>query len=596
MPKPAATRGPRLAYRPGLDGLRAIAVAAVFLYHSRIDWLPGGFLGVDLFFVLSGYLITSLLLVEWDAGTRIDLRRFWLRRARRLLPALVVVVLAALALAAIFARSDLARTRGDAVSSLLYYTNWHLIIANHSYFVRMGNPSLLQHLWSLAVEEQFYVIWPLLLVPGLVLIGRRRLPFVVAAGIAGSTALMWVLYDPTDPSRVYYGTDTRAFLLLMGILLALVWPAIERLRRALPVLELLGVSALVASVLLFRQMVDFNPTLYRGGDLAAAFCFAVLIAAVAHPETGLGQALGVAPLRWIGERSYGIYLWHWPVVELMRPGVDIPWTGPGVVVAQAAIVLAAAALSYRYVEQPIRTGSLQRRLAEYSRRIRLEVVGAGAMGLGAALAVLFFVPHALNPVSGYVNPPKAKATTQHTRTTSIGQRRHHDVSQPSGHTTKPKLHPQPPGRILALGDSVMLGCSRELREALHHRVRVDATVGRQIDDTIDELQRLRRHHKLPKTVVIQVGNNGPLWYGDLTRLRHALRGIPDIVVVNVRNSTSWQDESNHALVGWLRDWHAAHLADWYGSSTNKMLSDGTHPFPYACWNYARLIENTLRST
>src|SRR5690242_17079608 len=321
MPKPAARNGPRLAYRPGLDGLRAIAVAGVFLYHSRIDWLPGGFLGVDLFFVLSGYLITSLLLVEWEARNRIDLRRFWLRRARRLLPALVVVVLGSLILAAIFARGDLAKTRGDAVSSLLYYTNWHLIVANHSYFVRMGNPSLLQHLWSLAIEEQFYVIWPLLLVPGLVLIGRKRLPMLVIAGVAASATLMWLLYNPGgDPSRVYYGTDTRAFLLLMGILLALVWPTIERLRRGLPLLELLGVSALVGAVLLFRQMVDFNPTLYRGGDLAAAFCFAVLIAAVAHPGTGLGQALGVAPLRWLGERSYGIYLWHWPVVELMRPG------------------------------------------------------------------------------------------------------------------------------------------------------------------------------------------------------------------------------------------------------------------------------------
>ncbi|HEU5406028.1 MAG TPA: acyltransferase, partial [Gaiellaceae bacterium] len=161
MPKPVERTGPHLAYRPGLDGLRAIAVAGVFLYHSRIDWLPGGFLGVDLFFVLSGYLITSLLLVEWEARNRIDLRRFWMRRARRLLPALVVVVLAALVLAAIFARDDLAHTRGDAISSLLYYTNWHEIVANHSYFNLMGRPSLLQHLWSLAVEEQFYVIWPL---------------------------------------------------------------------------------------------------------------------------------------------------------------------------------------------------------------------------------------------------------------------------------------------------------------------------------------------------------------------------------------------------------------------------------------------------
>jgi peptidoglycan/LPS O-acetylase OafA/YrhL len=594
MPRPVERTGPRLAYRPGLDGLRAIAVAGVSLYHSRIDWLPGGFLGVDLFFVLSGYLITSLLLVEWEARNRIDLRRFWLRRARRLLPALVVVVLAALILSAIFARDDLARTRGDAVSSLLYYTNWHEIIANHSYFNLMGRPSLLQHLWSLAVEEQFYVIWPLLLVPGLVLLGRKRLPFLVAAGIAGSAALMWVLYNPTDPTRVWNGTDTRAFLLLMGILLALVWPYVERLRRALPLLELFGVAALVATVLLFRQMHDYDPTLWQGGDLAASFCFVVLIAAVAHPGTGLGEALGVQPLRWLGERSYGIYLWHWPVIELMRPGVDISWTGPGVVVAQAAIVLTAAELSYRFVEQPIRTGSLQQRLAERPRRLRLELVGAGLMGLIAAFSVLFVIPTAVNPITSYVNPPKVHAATKPSHT-STGPAPH-QVTKHTGDAGKPPLHALPPGRMLALGDSVMLDCQRPLKAALNHRVRVDATVGRQIDDTIDELNKLRKHHRLPKTLVIQIGNNGPLWYHDLVNLRRALRGIPDIIFVNVRNATSWQDESNQALANWLRGWRAAHLADWYATSTNKMLSDGTHPWPYGCVTYARLIRDTLRST
>jgi peptidoglycan/LPS O-acetylase OafA/YrhL len=587
VPKPVAN-APHIAYRPGLDGLRAIAVAAVFLYHARIDWLPGGFLGVDLFFVLSGYLITSLLLVEWEARNRIDLRRFWLRRARRLLPALVVVVLASLALAAIFARQDLAHTRSDAVSSLLYYTNWHEIIANHSYFNLMGNPSLLQHTWSLAIEEQFYIVWPLLLVPCLVLVGRKRLPMLVIAGIAASAALMWILFNPTgDPSRVYYGTDTRAFLLLMGILLALVWPWIQRLRQAVPLLELLGVAALVGTVLLFRQMQQFNPTLYRGGDLAAAFCFVVLLAAVAHPRTGIGEALGVAPLRWVGERSYGIYLWHWPLIVLIS-GVNTR-PSPGVVVAEAVLVLTAAALSYKFVEQPIRTGSLQRRLAQHPRRYRLEVVGAGALGLVTAFAILFVTPASLNPVSSYVSPPKAKGANHHRQTTTTV------VSQHSGHKQQKKQLSLPPGRILALGDSVMLGCSSQLKNALHHHVRVDATIGRQIEDTVTELQGLRRHDRLTKVVVLQVGNNGPLWYRDLVRLRHALHGIPDIVVVNVRNTTAWQDESNHALANWLRGWPAAHLADWYGSSTSKMMQDGTHPWPYGCRIYARLIADTLRS-
>jgi peptidoglycan/LPS O-acetylase OafA/YrhL len=592
MPRPVG-KGPRLTYRPGLDGLRAIAVAAVFLYHARIDWLPGGFLGVDLFFVLSGYLITSLLMVEWNARDRIDLRRFWLRRARRLFPALVVVVLASLALAAIFARRDLGPTRSDAVSSLLYYTNWHLIIANHSYFARMGSPSLLQHLWSLAVEEQFYLVWPLIFVPGLVLAGRRRLPFFVVGGIAASAVLMWILYNPEgDPSRVYYGTDTRAFLLLMGILLALVWPAIERMRHSLPLLELLGVAALVGTVLLFRQMRDFSPTLYRGGDLAAGFCFVVLIAAVAHPKTGLGQSLGIAPLRWVGERSYGIYLWHLPIVLLLRPGVDIPWTGPGVVVLQAAIILTAATLSFRYVEEPIRSGRLQRRLAERPRRLRLELVGAGAVALVAAFAILFVTPAGLNPVSGYVNPQPVTAAVQPRAADTAPH--WFGTSQPAGERKTKHLAPLP-HRILALGDSVMLDCSAELKATLHHHVRVDAAVGRQINDTIKELNLLRKGHRLPKHLVLQIGNNGPLWSGDLVRLRHALRGIPDVVVVNVRNSTTWQSESNHALANWLQGWPAARLADWYGTSTNNMLSDGTHPWPYGCTIYARLISDTLRS-
>jgi peptidoglycan/LPS O-acetylase OafA/YrhL len=591
MPKPVAN-APHIRYRPGLDGLRALAVIAVFAYHARIDWLPGGFLGVDLFFVLSGYLITSLLLVEWEARNRIDLRRFWLRRARRLLPALVVVVLASLALSAIFARQDLARTRSDVVSSLFYFQNWHLIIANHSYFNLMGNPSLLNHVWSLAIEEQFYLVWPLLLVPCLVLVGRKRLPMIVIAGIAASAALMWILYNPgSDPSRVYYGTDTRAFLLLMGILVALVWPWIMRLRRAVPLLELLGVSALVGSVLLFRQMQDFNPTLWRGGDLAAAFCFAVLVAAVAHPKTGIGEALGVAPLRWIGERSYGIYLWHWPIIVLVA-GVNAR-PGLGLVAAEAALVLAAAALSYKFVEQPIRTGSLQRRLAQHPRRYRLEVVGAAAVGLVTAFAILFVTPPSLNPVSTYVSPPKATGAT-HSHT-GVGPRPH-QASGPTGGGKQTKQASLPPGRILALGDSVMLDCSRELKDALHHRVRVDATVGRQIEGTVNELQWLRRHHKLTKIVVIQIGNNGPLWGRDLVRLRHALHGIPDVVVVNVRNTTSWQNESNRALDNWLHRWPAAHLADWYGSSTNKMMQDGTHPWPYGCGIYARVIADALRST
>ncbi len=595
MPKPQ--KGPHLAYRPGLDGLRALAVAAVFLYHARPQsdgsgWMPGGFLGVDLFFVLSGYLITSLLLIEWEHHGRIVLLNFWRRRARRLFPALVVVVLAALVLAAIFARDDLARTRSDAISSLFYYTNWHLIVANHSYFNAMGRPSLLQHLWSLAVEEQFYVIWPLLLVPGLVLLGRKRLPYAVVAGIGGSAALMWLLYSPSDPSRVWYGTDTRAFLLLMGILLALLWPYVERIKGSLPLLELLGVAALVTTIYLFRTMPAFGSTLWQGGDLAAAFCFAVLIGAVAHPESRLDGLLGVAPLRWVGERSYGMYLWHFPIVQLTRPGVDLSWSGPLAVLGQAALVVAAAALSFRFVEQPIRTGALQRRLAKVQRPRRLGLVAGGAAALVACFAILFVTPTPIDispaqagtsrPQQHHPRPPKPHHPDAHHH-----PKRGKGSKQPAHRLTLPK------GRMLALGDSVMLGCSSQLERSLDYRVKVDAVVARQIADTVADLDARRAKWGLPKTVIIQVGNNGPLYYNDLVRLKAALRGVPDVVVVNVRNSTDWQDESNNAIKNWLVGWRTAHLADWYAHSKDSMLSDGTHPWPWACKIYAHVIRTTL---
>lgn len=584
MPKPA--KGPHLSYRPGLDGLRALAVIGVFLYHMRphAPWLPGGFFGVDLFFVLSGFLITSILLIEWEHHRRIDLLRFWKRRARRLFPALVVVVLGSLLLSAIFARADLAKTRSDTLSSLFYYNNWHQILANESYFNR-GLPSLLTHFWSLAVEEQFYIVWPLVLVPCLIFFGRRYLMLGVAVGIAASATEMWVLYNgpgTASQSRVYYGTDTRLFLLLMGIELALVWPYVERIRRSIALLDLLGFVALGMTIWLFATIQDFDSVFYQGGDLAASFCFAVLIAAVAHPRSLIGKGFGVAPLRWIGERSYGIYLWHWPILALTRPGLDVRWTGAGLVVVQAALTVAVAALSFRFVEQPIRTGRVQKRLAGFDTRRRRELVTAGAVALVATFALLFVAPSATSAQASGPPPPPH-------------HHHHHKHQKPPPPNHHKKLLPR--GRMLAIGDSVMDGCKSALEPALDYRVRVDAAVGRQINDTITDLNHYRAKHRLPKTVIIQVGNNGPLYYADLVRLKAALRGVPDIVFVNVRNGTSWQDESNNELTQFLGNWRRAHLSDWYHHSTNSMLyADGTHPLPWACRTYAHVIATTLRST
>src|SRR6478672_3324560 len=300
----------RLPYLPGIDALRAIAVLAVFLYHAGVGWMPGGFLGVDVFFVISGYLITSLLLSEQRRTGRVRLGQFWLRRARRLLPAVGVLIAVTMIVAAIVEPERLTELRGDAISSLAYVANWHFIFEHQSYFDQFQRPSLFRHLWSLSVEEQFYLYWPLVFAAGMTLFGRKRLLAGVLAGALGSIALAWILFNPgTDASRVYYGTDTHAVGLLAGVALALVWSTLElRGRKAGafvgPLLDAVGVIALGYVVLSFLHVHDYDLALYHGGYLWLALFTAILLATLAHPAARLGRLLGQPPMLWLGLRSY----------------------------------------------------------------------------------------------------------------------------------------------------------------------------------------------------------------------------------------------------------------------------------------------------
>ena len=300
-----------LPYMPGLDGLRALAVIAVLLYHGGLTWLPGGFLGVEVFFVISGYLIDSLLLAEWRQQGRINLKAFWLGRARRLLPALYLLLAVTLAFAVVFLPDEVARLRADAIAAFGYVTNWYLAFGHQSYFETVGRPSLLQHLWSLAIEEQFYVLWPLVFAVGMgtksARSRRRGLLVAVLAGSAGSALLMAILYQPgVDPSRIYYGNDTRAAGLLVGVALAFVWApgrffTQKHLRRALrhrtgrrpaPLLpDMLGFAALGGFVWFCLRLDETQPFLFRGGFALVALATAVVIMVVVHPRAYLGPSL-----------------------------------------------------------------------------------------------------------------------------------------------------------------------------------------------------------------------------------------------------------------------------------------------------------------
>lgn len=351
-------------YMPGLDGLRAIAVVAVIAYHLDFDWASGGLLGVGVFFVLSGYLITDQIASELHREGRLDLKRFWLRRARRLLPAMLLVMAAVSFYLLLFDRDRLPSLAGDVWSAVTYTSNWYLIFHHVSYFESFGPPSPFGHLWSLAVEEQFYLLWPLLLPGAALLLGRRgKTALAVAAAAAASAVLMALLYVPgADPSRIYYGTDTRAFGLLIGAALALVWPS-GRLSAGLSKgyrvgLDSVGAAALAAVALMMRYTSEYDPFLYRGGLVLLSLCAAALVAALAHPDSRLGAWLGCGPMRWIGKRSYGIYLWHYPVIALSEKQVNTDGPEPLRIALQLAVSVALAALSYRYVENPIRRRGL----------------------------------------------------------------------------------------------------------------------------------------------------------------------------------------------------------------------------------------------
>jgi len=383
----------RLGYLPGVDGLRAVSVVAVLAYHAGLTWIPGGFLGVEVFFVISGYLITSLLLSEHRAAGTISLKAFWHRRARRLLPAAYAVLFAVASFAATFARDEQAPLRAPLVAALGYASNWYLVVTEASYFATDGRPSPLQHLWSLAIEEQFYLAWPLVVLGLLRLFRGRRWPLglLVAGGAAASALAMAALYRPAlDPSRVYYGTDTRAQGLLLGALLGLIWrPGRARRERVTPApltLELAGLVGLAGLIAAFSFVHDYEPRLYRGGFTLIGVLSILAIAACTHPGSRLARRLGWAPLAWIGTRSYGLYLWHWPIFVFTRPGIDVPWGAVPTLALRLALTVLAAEASFRFLEGPVRSGAIGRWLAALRssdparRRLRWRGVKVAAVG------------------------------------------------------------------------------------------------------------------------------------------------------------------------------------------------------------------------
>lgn len=606
---------------PGLDGLRAIAVVSVLLYHASFSWALGGFLGVEVFFVISGYLITSLLLSEWRDRPAIDLRNFWLRRARRLLPALFLVLAVTTVVALVFLSDEVASLRGDVLSALAYVTNWNFIVAQKSYFEAMGRPSMVQHMWSLAVEEQFYLVWPLLFIGGMKAFGRKRFPIVIVAGALASAVLMWVLYVPgADPSRVYYGTDTRAAGLLFGCALAFVWspwrlrPAVSMGARV--VLDATGTLALLVLLVMLWKTDEFSSALYRGGFLGLDLVTLVVIAVLVHPAARLGTVVGARPLRWIGLRSYGIYLWHWPVFQLTRPALDISLTGWPLFGLRLAITLVLAELSYRLVELPVRRGAIGRLWRAYRessdarrRELRTRWVAAGMASVLVVGSLAVLVGRAQQPpppdyvaigdIAALEEPPPTvvEPTTTTAPVPAADPAATPATTVPPATTTTAAPRPTiPAGRtVTAVGDSVMLGAMKAL-QALGPNVTVDAATNRQVNVGIEILTHYRDQGLLGDTVVIHLGNNGTFAPEQFDQIMDILQGH-HVVFLTVRvPGRKWQDPNNSMIVDGVSRYGNASLIDWNGLSAGDpgmFYDDHIHLRPPGALFYSTLIADAV---
>ncbi|TPV47269.1 acyltransferase family protein [Bacillus dicomae] len=592
-------------YMVGLDSLRGLAILGVILYHINFNWMPGGFLGVTVFFVLSGYLITDILAMEWKRNKRIDLKKFWLSRARRLLPGMIVMLVITLAWITIFHSSLLEKMRGDSLAALFYVSNWWYIYHKLSYFDNFNQISPLNHFWSLAVEEQFYVVWPFIISLGLYYIKKQsRMILLICLGVFASALAMAILYEPgVDPSRIYYGTDTRAFSLLIGAVLALVWPSNRLANKIIPkarfILDVVGGIALIIILVMFWKTNQYDPFLYKGGMVLLSIATALLVANLAHPASRIAQFLRFRPLRWIGVRSYGIYLWHYPILTLTTPKVNAGDFSIIRAILQFLLIILIAQISWKFIEKPIRQGAL--------RNIQFKNLRLQNVTLGVKLALvcsLFFTSIA---VLGLLNASKAKGNYQQDKVEAV-------QTQPAPHPVavleKPNqetplnqgeskeansAHPKNPLTVTAIGDSVMIDITPYLKNTFPD-IRIDAQIGRQLSKAIPVVEQLKNEGNLGNYVIIGLGTNGAFTTEQLVSLIKLIGNERKIIFINTRVPRPWESIVNERLKVTVTKYPNVTLVDWYAASAGKkdyFAPDGVHLTNVGAEAYAVLVAKAV---
>lgn len=645
---------------PGLDGLRALALIGVMSYHWRLDFAPGGFLGVSIFFVLSGYLITDILTAQWRIHGRIDLKDFWYRRFRRLLPAMFAMLIIVVAWVTIVDHSRMSSLRVDVAAAVTYISNWQFIFQDVSYFESFGPPTPLGHMWSLAVEEQFYLLWPLIMLISLHLFrsrGRMLSLILILASISALT--MALLYEPgRDPSRVYFGTDTRAFGLLIGAGLAIIWPSYKLSPKVSPVvrmgLDTSGTAALAFVLFMMWNTDRYDASLYQGGMVILSLVTAVIVAVLAHPAALLGKILGSKPLRWIGVRSYGIYLWHYPIIILTSPDGNPAGNSVWLTLLQVAASIIMASLSWKYIEEPIRHGafktlwhkvrhprwhpgriSLKNGVVSCSTLVLIGIFCAGMMTSASGAVTTHeskeAVVDVIAPVVDVVEEPEQPEQEQSTEAPSNGNVSPSDLirdeaetsvenpksdqqtddvqaEEPAISTSTPNepdsakqpdsttQQPQDGSHITAIGDSIMLNVAPYLQKQLPG-ILVDAKIGRQMYQADDLLPGLKAKGRLSGVVIIALGTNGAFAKKDLESLLSTLSTAEQVILVNTRVPRDWERSVNKTLAEVSQKFENTTLVDWYSASkghSEYFGSDGVHLTSEGAAVYASLIVNAIK--
>lgn len=612
--------GKKRRYITGLDGIRAIAVIMVLAYHLKLALFKSGFLGVTVFFVLSGYLITGILISEVEEEGTIDLKNFWLRRIRRLVPAVMSMAVVIIFVSAVVNRIIFTKGCKDFLASVLGFNNWWQIFNKVSYFEAAGVTSPFTHCWSLAIETQFYLIYPLILLGIYKLVksrgegrAKRGLLFAGVTLLLAliSVILMIVLFDPQqDASRVYYGTDTRAFSLLFGALLAILWEYRMVPRRLSASVNMVLGSVSFAVLLVMTIAINGSSNFwYRGGQFFGTILTVLMVYAVSGRKTWLSRFLSNPVLKWIGDRSYSIYLWHYPIILLISKGIKASW---GITLIEIVLSVVLAELSYRFIETPIRHGIIgeylnilrsrpksrqeKKRQIQVARRSLKVMAGTFVLTVSLILCMIF-VPkkNALDTLQK--REAKAKETGKMTEEQLAKQKANGSESDDTICTADLTDDEILEGlNLLLIGDSIAVDVTDDFYEMFPNSVS-DTKIGRitslgkqVLDSYIDEKKWEG------EGVIFASLSNSPI-NGELEDIREKIGKDMPLFLTTVRiPHDTFEEESNSKIKKFVEENDHTYLIDWYAASEGHdeyFDADDTHLLPAGAKAYAKCIKEAV---